>query len=91
MNLPPEFLLKIAKATSPPEQGLGKMSIIVRQPYSHLEKELLKTFKGQEDVRVLVDKRKGERRLISDSVAVDRRRSDRRSPKEELVEVVLSV
>ncbi len=91
MNLSPEFLLKIAKATSPPEQSLGTMSIIVRRPYSHLEKEMFKTFKGQEDVRVLVDKREGERRLTPGPVAVDRRRSDRRSPKEELVEVVLSI
>ena len=67
------------------------MSIIIHRPYAHLEKELRRAFKGQEDVKVTVDKRNGERRTSPQPVAADRRRADRRTPKEELVEVVIAV
>ena len=89
MSLLPGFLLRIAKATSPPVQGVGAMSIIIRQPYSHLQKEMRQTFKGQEDAEVIVDKRYAERRTSRQPVAVDNRKADRRLTKEELVEVVL--
>ena len=85
------FILKIAKATSPPEQGPGMMSIIIRRPYVHLEKELHSTFEGREDVKVIVDRRYGERRTRTQPVELERRGADQRRPKEELVEVLLSV
>ena len=84
------FLMKIAKATDPPEPGPGMMSIIIRRPYAYLDKELYSTFEGQEDVKVLVDRRHGERRTRNQPVELERRRTDRRGPKEELVEVSLS-
>ena len=86
----PGFLLRIAKAVSPPEQAAGVMYIIIRQPYAYLEKELRSTFEGQEDVKVIVDRRYGERRMKTQPVELARRRADRRRPKEELVEVLLS-
>jgi len=55
--------MRIAKATSPPEPGAGMMSIIIRQHYAYLEKELCSTFEGQEDVKVIVDRRYGQRSL----------------------------
>jgi len=90
MSSAPEFVLKIAKATSPPEQGPGMMSIIIRRPYAYLEKELHSTFEGQEDVKVSVDRRYGERRTRTQPVELECRRANRRRPKEELVEVLLS-
>jgi len=86
----PGFLIKIAKATSPPEPGAGMMSIIIRQHYAYLEKELCSTFEGQEDVKVIVDRRYGQRRTRTQTVELERRDADRRRPKEELVEVLLS-
>ena len=82
--------MKIAKATDPPEPGAGMMSIIIRRPYAYLDKELYSTFEGQEDVKVLVDRRHGERRTRTQPVELERRRTDRRGAKEELVEVLLS-
>ena len=67
------------------------MSIIIHRPYALLEEELNRAFKGQEDVKVIVDKRNGERRASRQLVELDRRRAGRRIPKEELVEVVISV
>ncbi len=90
MTVFPGFLMKIAKATDPPEPGAGMMSIIIRRPYAYLDKELYSTFEGQEDVKVLVDRRHGERRTRTQPVELERRRTDRRGPKEELVEVLLS-
>ena len=85
-----QFLLRILKGVSPSEEGTGSMSIIIRQPYAHLEKELTKTFKGQKDVQVILDKRYSERRKTQQDVEVERRHADRRQPNEEIVDVVLS-
>ena len=90
MTVLPEFLMKITKATSPPEPGAGMMSIIIRQHYAYLEKELCSTFEGQEDVKVIVDRRYGQRRTRTQTVELERRDADQRGPKEELVEVLLS-
>ena len=90
MSSMPGFLLRIAKATNPPEGGAGMMSIIIHRPYAHLEKELRRAFKGQEDVKVIVDKRNGERRTSRQPLELDRRRADRRRSKQQLVEVVIS-
>ena len=91
MWLTPGFLLKIAKGSKQADEGPGKMSIIISQRYAHLEEELSKTFKGQKDVKVIVDRRYGERRSSVEPVVKERRRADWRRTKEQLVEVVISV
>ena len=87
----PDFLLSIAKAAVPPEKGPGSMCIIIKRPYTHLEDELRRTFEGQEDVKIVVDRRYGERRVSQQPVSEDRRRADRRKTKESLVEAVIFV
>jgi len=82
--------MRIAKKAYLPEEGAGIMTIVVRQPYARLEKELCSAFKGQEDVRVILDRRCGERRKRPKAVAIECRKADRRRPKEELVEVAIS-
>ncbi len=44
---------------------------------------------GQEDIRVLVDRRSGERRTSRQPVGLERRRAERRRSKAEVVEVVI--
>ena len=44
---------------------------------------------GREDLEVVVDRRYGERRKRQNLLTVDRRRVQRRRPKEEVVEVVI--
>ena len=90
MSMLPGFLLRVARATSTLEQGAGGMTIIIKRAYAYLEKELCRTFEGQKDVTVIVDRRGEKRRRSHRPVTLERRRADRRSPKEELVEVVLS-
>ena len=66
------------------------MTIVVMRPYARLEKELCSAFEGEDDVKVILDKRYGERRKELQDTAVERRKADRRRPKEELVEVAIS-
>jgi len=86
----PEFLLTIA-ARSSEEEGTGAMTIIVQRPYAHLKKQLHRTFTGVKGVTVIVDRRYRERRKTALPAEKERRSSDRRIPKQELIRVVLSV
>ena len=90
MSFSPKFLMRIAKPVLSSEESPGMMHIVIRRPYAHLEEELRSAFVGQEDVKVIMDGRLGERRKEQQSVQLERRRSDQRRPKEELVEVVIS-
>ncbi|MFQ5828865.1 MAG: hypothetical protein ACE5JD_06880 [Candidatus Methylomirabilia bacterium] len=87
------LLLRILKVAPRPGDGLGLMSITIRAPYAYLEEELRRAFQGQENVKVIVDRRHTERRTSRQPVPLEprleRRRTDRRRPREELVEVVL--
>jgi len=85
----PRLLFNICKATVAPEQGAGTMSIIIQRPYAYLKNQLLTAFKRQEDVNVIVDRRYRERRASEEPFAAERRRADRRTSKEQLVEVIL--
>ena len=90
MSFQPEFLIRIAKATGPPGKESRMMSITIERPYAHLKEELLEAFAGQTDVKVVVDRRYGERRTAVQPVQMERRQADRRRPKENLVDVVIS-
>ena len=89
MELPLGFLMRISKATTATQRGVAKMFIVIRRPYAYLQKELSTEFRGQEDVRVMVDRRIGERRKRRQLVSLERRQAERRSTKEELVHIVL--
>ncbi len=82
--------MRIAKKDSLPEESAGMMTIVIQRPYARLEKELRSAFKGEDDVKIILDKRSGERRKRLQAVSKDRRMADRRRPKEELIEVAIS-
>jgi hypothetical protein len=86
----PKFSLRIAKKSLSSGKSEIKSTIVIQQPYAHLEKELRTVFKGQEDVEVILDRRYGERRERRKAVTVDHRKSNRRNPKEELAELIIS-
>jgi len=91
MSVLPGFLLTIAKAAPSPEKEDRMMTIIIRQPYAFLEKELRSVFKGQEDVTVIIDRRYAQRRKAIQPVELERRCFDRRRSKEQLLEVLVSI
>ncbi len=90
MSFLPKFLLKIVKAVPTSEEEAGIMSIIIQRPYSQLEKELRSVFKGEKDVKIIVDRRFDERRASQQAVEVERRLAEQRQQNEELVKVVIS-
>ncbi len=90
MNFLPKFLLKIVKVMPAFEEKAGIMSIIIQRPYFHLEKELYNVFKGEKDVKIIVDRRFDERRTSQQAVEVERRYADQRQPQEELIKAVIS-
>ena len=89
MSFRPEFLFKITRATIPPGNEPKMMTITIRRPYAHLKEELGQAFIGQEDVKVIVDRRYVQRRTTVRPAEKERRRVDRRRTKEELVDVVI--
>ena len=80
----------IFQSASVSEEKTGDTCIIVKRRYANLKEELQRVLKGQDDVKILIDKRCGERRRSMGPVQSERRQADRRKPKEELVEVVIS-
>ena len=82
--------MRITKKDSLPEESAGMMTIVIQKSYARLEKELRGAFKGDDYVKVILDRRSGERRKSTKEVETDRRMADRRRPKEELVEVAIS-
>ncbi len=90
MSFLPKFLLKIVKAVPTSEEKAGIMSIIIQRPYFQLEKELHSVFKGEKDVKIIVDRRFDERRTTQQAVEVERRYAEQRQPNRELVKAVIS-
>ena len=91
MSYLPKFLMRITKVTNLSEERSGTTSIVIRRPYAHLEKELRSAFKWIEDVKVILDRRYGERRKKrKQPVTLERRAADQRRKKKDLVDVVIS-
>lgn len=67
----------------------AKVHIILPRDRAYLADLLAKAFEGREDVEIIVDKRHVERRTRKVTVTVERRRAERRRPKEEVIEVVV--
>jgi len=86
----PGILVSILRANPGPGHGLGTMYVIIAQTHAYLEGTIRTAFEGQENVRIMVDRRHGERRATSESVPFERRQADRRRSRENLVEVVVT-
>jgi hypothetical protein len=89
MEFLPMFLIRILGATPRLQGNPGRVYLVIRQPHAYLEEGLRQAFEGHEGVKVIVDRRSGERRASSQPVAVERRGTDRRRPTEELLQVVI--
>ena|SRR2546422_2930169 len=89
MEFVPTFVLSILGVMGRVGVNPARMRLIVRRPYAHLEQRLRRAFEGRDDVEVVTDRRRGERRMGDRQVPLERRRADRRTPKEEILEVVI--
>ncbi|TMJ13527.1 MAG: hypothetical protein E6G98_00295 [Bacillati bacterium ANGP1] len=66
-----------------------RITIIVPRTHADVVDLLAKAFAGREGVEIIVDRRHSERRAQQRAVAVERRRADRRRPRDTVIEVVL--
>lgn len=89
MEFLPAFLIRILSAGPRIQGNPGRVYLIIHRQHAYLEEGLRQAFEGHEAVKVIVDRRSGERRTSREPVAVERRRTDRRGPKEELLQVVI--
>lgn len=85
----PALLIRILSGTARLEGNPGRVYLVIRQPHAYLEEGLRRAFEGHEDIKVIVDRRSGERRTSEHPVAVERRSADRRRPTEEILHVVI--
>jgi len=84
----PAFVVRMLSVTEGLRHNPGRMLLIVRRPYGHLEERLRRVFEGRDDIVVITDRRSSNRRGSARPVQDERRRADRRSRKEEMLEVV---
>jgi hypothetical protein len=89
MNFVPVFVVSILAATGGSARNPAMMRLIVRRAYAHLEERLRRAFEERHDVEVVTDRRHGERRVSARPVAMERRQADRRTPKDEIMQVVI--
>jgi hypothetical protein len=89
MHLSHDLAMKISKSVGSLKEAEG-MVIIIQRPYAHLEEEMRKTFSNGNKARVIIDRRMGERRGPAKEMSNERRRSDRRATKEQLLEVIIN-
>ena len=84
----PAFVVRMLSVTEGLRHNPGRMLLIVRRPYGHLEERLRRVFEGRDDIVVIPDRRSRDRRASARPVQDERRRAERRSRKEEMLEVV---
>jgi hypothetical protein len=65
------------------------MRMIVRRPYAYLEGRLRRAFEGRDDVDIISDGRRGERRAGARPVQKERRQGERRTTKGQMLEIVI--
>jgi hypothetical protein len=65
------------------------MRMIVRRPYAYLEGRRRRAFEGRDDVDIISDRRRGERRVGARPVQKERRQGERRTTKGQMLEIVI--
>ncbi|MBI4271507.1 MAG: hypothetical protein HY615_14320 [Candidatus Rokubacteria bacterium] len=83
----PVFVLTVLGAMNGPKRA--RMRLVLTKPYAYLENRLRRALEERDDVEILVDRRRGERRRSARPVREDRRQSERRTPKEAILEMVI--
>ncbi len=82
------FMMRMLKSLKPSTRAAGQTIIVLHRPFVSLMPDLLNVFKGDPDVELIADRRSEERRQQREPVSLDRRRTERRERKAELLEVV---
>ena len=72
---------------------LNVSHVVIHPGFSYLEETIHELLGGMKDVKVTMERRRGERRKVSEPVPLDRRRTlpDRRNGLEKMVSVVINI
>ncbi len=72
---------------------LNVSHVVIHPGFSYLEETIHELLGGMKDVRVIIERRRGERRKVNEPVPLDRRRTlpDRRNGLEKMVSVVINI
>ena len=89
MGFIPQFVLSILGVTEGRGPGPARTRMIVRRPYAYLEGRLRWAFEGRDDVDIISDRRRGERRAGARPVQKERRQGERRTTKGQMLEIVI--
>jgi hypothetical protein len=85
----PTFVGRVFSATELSPHKLGRMILVVHRAYAHIESHLRRAFEGRDDIVIIRDRRLRVRRMSTAPMPDERRRADRRSRKEDVLEVVI--
>ena len=85
----PAFLMTILGATGGGGHNPRTMRLIIRRPYAYIENRIRQEFAGHDDVEIIVDRRRGERRHRGQPIQDERRRDARRKLREEILEITI--
>ena len=89
MGFIPQFVLSILGVTEGRGPGPARIRMIVRRPYAYLESRLRRAFEGRDDVDIVSDRRRGERRAGARPAQKERRQGERRMTKGQMLEIVV--
>jgi hypothetical protein len=85
----PTFIGRVFSAAEALKHNPVRLLVIVCRPYAHIEDDLRSAFEGRDDVVIIQDRRRRVRRMSAGSFREERRRAERRSRKEDILEVVI--
>ena len=88
-ELSPTFSARVVSATEGFKHNPGRMLLILRRPFAHIEDQLRRAFEGRDDVVIIRDRRRGARRRITGPFPGERRHTERRSRTEDVLEIMI--
>jgi hypothetical protein len=89
MDFVAQFVLSVLGVAEGQGHRPAKMRMVVRRPYAYLESRLRREFEGRDDVEIISDRRRGERRAGARLVPQERRQSERRARPGQMFEIVI--
>src|SRR3989442_4965396 len=86
------LVMRFVRAITGGENSPGdspKLYIIIPRPHAYLADLLVKAFEGRQDVEIIADRRRGERRMQQQAPAVEQRPADPPEAKDENIGMVI--
>jgi hypothetical protein len=73
------------------DQENASVLVVIREPFAYLQKEMEEAFKDRQNIRIITDRRKGNRKLKEYPFGHEIRRTYRRTSDEEMAQVIIHI